>query len=96
MTRAARLADWPREGRQEVETAAGLARAHEALRGRTDGLEVAGLVVEPRRGQTGARNRVINVVFTKGDEDLPSYSALVDLTAQKVLSAGAVAKEVVR
>ena len=96
VSRAARLAGPLREGREEVEAAAALARAHEGLRGRTEGLEVAGLVVEPRRGQPGAGNRVINVVFTKGDEDLPRYSGLVDLTAQKVLTAGETSKEVVR
>ena len=76
----------PREGREEVEAAAALARREPRLGERTQGLSHYGLVIEPRPDRPGHGHRVIQVVFTKGDEDLPRYSAIVDLTVQKVLA----------
>jgi hypothetical protein len=83
----------PREGREEVEAAAALARREPRLGETTQGLSAYGLVVEPKPGRTGHGHRVIHVVFTKGDEDLPRYSAIVDLTDQKVLAISEGGKE---
>jgi hypothetical protein len=84
----------PREGRKEVEAAAALARREPRLVERTQGLIPYGLLIEPSPGRRGHGHRVIHVVFTKGDEDLPRYSAIVDLTEQKVLAASEGGKEI--
>lgn len=84
----------PREGREEIEAVAALVRREARLRDLTQGLFATGLVVEPGSGRPGHGNRVIHIVFTKGDEDLPRYSAIVDLTEQKVLATAEGGKEI--
>jgi hypothetical protein len=83
----------PREGREEIEAAAALVRRDARLRAQTQELSPAGLVIEPRPGRPGHGHRVIHVVFSRGEEDLPRYSALVDLTEQKVLATSEAGKE---
>lgn len=78
----------PREGAEEVRQAIALAKRDSRLRGKLEGLEAAALLVYQPEGMRGTGHRILHVTFTKTNEDFPSYSAMVDLTDQKVLTAG--------
>lgn len=79
----------PPESREEIEAARRLALADERLRNtNAGGLSANGIISYPREGQPGYGHRLLLVTFSKENEDLPEYKALVDLTAGKVLWAG--------
>jgi hypothetical protein len=96
----------PPEGDEEIQDADTLARQHQNLKGKLDGLMPHGLLWEPHRGlipggsdwftswtpflnDPGFGNRVLLLTYSRGEEGDPQYWAIVDLTAQKVLDAGA-------
>lgn len=87
-TVARRLGDQPPEGPDEIKVAIALAQRDARLRGKLQGLAGNALVAFPTEGEPGYGHRVLDVTFTKEGQDLPSYFALVDLTEQKVLTAG--------
>lgn len=93
----------PPEGDEEVQDADALARQHQDLKGKLEGLEPHGLLWEPHGGllpsvfsegwsvffnDPGYGNRVLLVTFSKEESGDPEYWAIVDLTAQKVLDVG--------
>lgn len=81
----------PPEGAEEIDLAVQLARRDSRIREIVVGLEAGALVAFPQKDQPGYGNRVLYVSFSKSDEGLATYMALVDLTTQKVLAAGPVA-----
>lgn len=80
----------PPEGTDEIREAIDLAGRDERLRGKLQGLDGHAILTLNTRG---AGHRVLRVTFRQGDEDVPRYFANVDMSEQKVLSAGAVADE---
>lgn len=78
----------PPEGSDEIATAIDLARRDDRLRDKVQGLNAAAILTFLGQGQPGADHRVLYVTFSKEEEDLPRYFALVDLTEGTVLSAG--------
>jgi hypothetical protein len=78
----------PPEGQDEIRLAVNLARRDSRLYARVRNLEGNAILAHPRQGQPGYGHRVLYVAFSRADEDRTLYFALVDLTAQQVLSAG--------
>ncbi len=83
----------PPEGRDEIKTAIALAGRDQGLRDKLQGLTGHAILSYTPQGQAGYGHRVLRVTFRNGDEDVPRYFAMVDLTDQKVLSAGAMGQE---
>ncbi len=83
----------PPEGREEIKAAIALASGDNNLRGKLQGLTGHAILSYTPQGQAGYGHRVLRVTFRNGDEDVPRYFAMVDLTDQKVLSAGAMGQE---
>lgn len=83
----------PPEGRDEIKEAIALASRDDNLRGKLQGLRGHAILSYTPEGQAGYGHRVMRVTFRNGDEDVPRYFAMVDLTDQKVLSAGAMGQE---
>jgi hypothetical protein len=83
----------PPEGVDEIKMASALAARALHLGTKLRELQSGAIAVFPSQGQPGHGHRVLHVTFNRGGEDLPSYFALVDLTDQKVLSAGPVGRK---
>ncbi len=83
----------PPEGREEINTAIALASRDDNLRSKLQGLTGHAILSYTPEGQAGYGHRVLRVTFRQGDEDVPRYFSMVDLTDQKVLSAGALGHE---
>jgi hypothetical protein len=83
----------PPEGEQDVRRAVELARGDSRLSGKVGGLEGHGIMMEPKEGviwnDPGYGHRVMWVTFSHGQDGDPKFWAVVDLTADKVLDAGA-------
>jgi hypothetical protein len=83
----------PPEGDQDVRKAVDLARGDGRLSGKVAGLEGHGIMMEPKEGliwnDPGYGHRVMWVTFSHGEDGDPKFWAIVDLTADKVLDAGA-------
>ena len=83
----------PPEGDQDVQKAVELARGDRRLSGKVAGLEGHGIMMEPKEGiiwdDPGYGHRVMWVTFSQGQDGDPKFWAVVDLTADKVLDAGA-------
>ena len=83
----------PPEGDQDVRKAVELARGDRRLSGKVGGLEGHGIMMEPKEGiiwnDPGYGHRVMWVTFSQGQDGDPKFWAVVDLTADKVLDAGA-------
>jgi hypothetical protein len=83
----------PPEGEQDVRKAVELARGDSRLSGKVAGLEGHGIMMEPKQGtiwnDPGYGHRVMWVTFSQGQDGDPKFWAIVDLTADKVLDAGA-------
>lgn len=83
----------PPEGEEDVRKAVELARGDSRLSGKVAGLEGHGIMMEPKQGMIwddpGYGHRVIWVTFSQGQDGDPKFWAVVDLTADKVLDAGA-------
>ena len=82
--------DQPAEGAEEIETAVALARSERRLEDKVQNLRGDAILIIVGKDQPGFGHRVLHVTFSKDDEDLPRYFAMVDLIDQKVISAGAV------
>jgi len=80
----------PPEGPEEVVAAVALAQRDPRLAERVQGLRGVGILAFPPDQGEARGHRVLHVSFIAGDEDLPRYMALVDLTAERVLDAGPV------
>ncbi len=78
----------PPVGPGEVEAAARLAMVDGRLDGMPDSLETFGIVLNPRESDERYGNRILHITFAGPDDDLPSYFAYVDMTAERVLKAG--------
>ena len=83
----------PPEGDQDVQKAVELARGDSRLSGKVAGLEGHGIMMEPKQGMIwddpGYGHRVMWVTFSHGQDGDPKFWAVVDLTDDKVLDAGA-------
>ena len=83
----------PPEGDQDVRKAVELAKGDSRLSGKVSGLEGHGIMMEPKRGMIwndpGYGHRVMWVTFSQGQDGDPKFWAVVDLTADEVLDAGA-------
>jgi hypothetical protein len=83
----------PPEGDDDVRKAVELARGDKRLSGKVAGLEGHGIMMEPKQGMIwddpGYGHRVMWVTFSQGQDGDPKFWAVVDLTADKVLDAGA-------
>ena len=83
----------PPEGPDDVRRGIELARADPRLAGKVQQLEGHGLLMQPDRGffrnDPGYEHRVIWITFSQGQDGDPKYWAVVDLTEDKVLEAGA-------
>jgi hypothetical protein len=89
----------PPEGRDEVKAAVDLALRDRRLEGRAARLRGEAIVLprEPDAREAALRShRVLYVSFMQGDEDVPRYVAVVDLTDRRVLSARAEGREMHR
>jgi len=75
------------EGEDEVREAVRLAREDPALVGKLGDLEGGAMLAVPRRGDSWAGNRVLDVRFFDSAR-ISRFMATVDLTTQKVLLAG--------
>jgi serine protease AprX len=77
----------PPAGADEIQEALDLARADDRLRGRVTGLIGDGMVLTiESQAEPGFGKRVLYVTFSKNDhEELPIYSAVVDLTTPSVI-----------
>jgi hypothetical protein len=80
----------PPEGREEIKAAVALASRDENLANKLQGLTGRAILSYTPEGQPGYGHRVMRVTFRNGDEDVPRYFAMVDLTDQRVLSSGTV------
>lgn len=80
----------PPEGREEIKAAVALASRDNNLANKLQGLTGRAILSYTPEGQPGYGHRVMRVTFRNGDEDVPRYFAMVDLTDQRVLSTGAV------
>jgi hypothetical protein len=80
----------PAEGSDEIKEAIDLASRDRQLLGKLTGLTGHAILTLNTRGQG---HRMLRVTFRQGDEDVPRYFANVDLTDQKVVSAGPVTTE---
>jgi len=80
----------PPEGREEIKAAVALASRDDNLANKLQGLTGRAILSYTAEGQPGYGHRVMRVTFRNGDEDVPRYFAMVDLTDQRVLSSGAV------
>jgi hypothetical protein len=80
----------PPEGREEIKAAVALASRDDNLANKLQGLTGRAILSYTPEGQPGYGHRVMRVTFRNGDEDVPRYFAMVDLTDQRVLSSGAV------
>jgi hypothetical protein len=79
----------PPEGAEEMKQAVALAQRDERLADKTGGLASNAIVIFPREGQPGSGHRVLHASFHKPDDpDHMLYRAIVDLTDQRVLTAG--------
>jgi hypothetical protein len=83
----------PPEGRVEINEAIALASRDANLRDRLQGLTGHAILTYTHTGSPEYGHRILRVTFRNGDEDVPRYFANVDLTDQKVLSAGTVSQE---
>jgi len=80
----------PPEGNDEIKEAIELASRDPRLSNRLQGLTGHAILTLSKRA---SEHRVLRVTFRQGDEDVPRFFANVDLTDQKVLSAGSVGEE---
>jgi hypothetical protein len=71
----------------EIDRAIELARTHERLAAKTDGLVAMAIPFEGVNNEFSGR-RVIEVLFGCRSERLPKYRAWVDLATETVLHAG--------
>jgi len=78
----------PPEGQEEIAMAAALARRDPRLAHMGSDLHPKGILVFSPEERGPGRDRVLRISFFAGEEDLPRFFALVDLTRQAVLSAG--------
>jgi hypothetical protein len=79
----------PPEGAEEIQSAISLAQRDPRLTRVVQGLQATAILTYPASGQPGYGHRVLHVSFSHGDPgEVPQYYALVDLTDQKVLTAG--------
>lgn len=83
----------PPEGRDEIKAAIALAARDDNLRNKLQGLTGHAILSYTPDGQAGYGHRVMRVTFRNGDEDVPRYFAMVDLTDQRVLATGAMGQE---
>lgn len=82
----------PPESAEEIKAAIVLAQHDSRVAPATRGLRATAIVTYPSEGQAGYGHRILHVSFTAtgGEEEVPKYYALVDLTDQKVVAAGRV------
>jgi hypothetical protein len=78
----------PHAGLDEVDMAVSLAQADSRLKEKVTELEGGGILVVPSYEQPGYGHRVLYVTFAEKLGTTPLYSAIIDLTDNKVLSAG--------
>ena len=81
----------PPEGREEIELAVALARRDGRLLEKVAGMRGDAIIIFPEKDQPGYGHRILYVSFSKEDDDVPFYSAVVDLTEKQVLLAGSAA-----
>ncbi|HEV7243252.1 MAG TPA: hypothetical protein VGQ36_28765 [Thermoanaerobaculia bacterium] len=79
----------PPAGAEEMEAAIALARRDDRLRG-VQRMDATAIVTERQKGQPSYGHRVLHVSFSVPGADAPGYYALVDLTDQKIVTAGPV------
>lgn len=82
----------PPEGADEIKAAIALAQDESRLAAFVKGMHATAIVTYPEQGHLGYGHRVLHVSFSAGggEEEAPRYYALVDLTEQKVVTAGPV------
>lgn len=80
----------PPEGVEEIQTAIALADRDSRLREVVQNMRATAIVTYREQGQPGYGHRVLHVSFSATGEDVPRYYALVDLTDQKIVTAGPV------
>ena len=83
----------PPEGADEIKAAIVLAQQDSRLATLVKGMHATAIVTYPEQGQPGYGHRVLHVSFSANgvaEEEAPRYYALVDLTEQKVVTAGPV------
>jgi hypothetical protein len=80
----------PPEGAEEIRMAIALAERDSRLREGVQNMRATAIVTDRERGQPGYGHRVLHVSFSATDEDVPRYYALVDLTDQRIVTAGRV------
>jgi hypothetical protein len=82
----------PPEGADEIKAAIVLAQQDSRLATLVKGMHATAIVTYPERGQPGYGHRVLHVSFSANaaEEEAPRYYALVDLTEQKIVTAGPV------
>ena len=65
-----------------------MASQDERLAGKLEGLRGDAIVTFSEANQRGHGNRILYVTFSKDEQDLPPFRAVVDLTERLVLEAG--------
>jgi hypothetical protein len=85
----------PPEGVEEIKAAIAIAQREPRLRAAVKGMHATAIVTYPEEGQPGSGHRVLHVSFSAsgGEEEVPQYYAIVDLTEQKVVIAGRVGEK---
>jgi hypothetical protein len=80
----------PPESREEIEMAIRIARQDVRVLRATEGLQGQAILTPGPDGvsNSAGRARVLHVVFLRGEERLPRYFALVDMTHERVLAVG--------
>lgn len=80
----------PPEGAEEIRMAIALAERDSRLHELVQNMRATAIVTYGGRGQSEYGHRVLHVSFSAVGEDVPGYYALVDLTDQRVVTAGRV------
>jgi len=83
----------PPEGAEEIKLAISLAEQDSRLHRAVQGMTATAILTYPERDHPGYGHRILHVSFSAQGEDVPRYYALVDLTAQRVLTAGPVGEK---
>jgi len=78
----------PPEGADEIKQAIEFASRDNKLRDKLPGLTGNAILTLNEGERANSSHRVLRVTFSQGDEDAPRFFAEVDLTDQRVLSAG--------
>jgi hypothetical protein len=78
----------PPEGAEEIKVAIEMARRDSRIRAAVKDMSATAIVTYPEPKRPGYGHRILHVSFSGPNEDVPRYYALVDLTDQKILTAG--------